>query len=152
MKVLKGILVDHTKKENECAETRFYTTKEDEVAKDDIFSVWAHGRLAYFKVKKVFAKYEYLASENGGTAIEDVIPVLSKLDTKSYNVFKFVLKKTKRLTACLEERAIDGKKKRELANTIATLKGSAKAEVKSIMDDLKALDEDPEAVMAAEED
>lgn len=152
MKVLKGILVDHTKKENEYAETRFYVTKEDEVAKGDIFSVWAHGRLTYFKVKKVFAKYEYLASENDGVAIEDVMPVLNKLDTKSYNVFKFVLKKTKRLTACLEERVIDGKKQRELSDTIAALKGSAKAEVKAILDDLKALEEDPEAVMDAEQD
>lgn len=147
MKVLKGILVSHTKKENADAETRFYVTQEDEVAKGDIFAVWAHGKLTYFKVKKVFAKYEYLRSENGGVELEDVPQALNRIDFKSYNILKAVAAKTKRLTAALQERIVDGKKARELADDLAGLKGEAKADAKALVDALKELEANPESAL-----
>lgn len=150
MKVLKGILVNHTKKECDEAESRFYATQLDEVAKGDIFAVWAHGKLAFFKVKKVYAKYEYLSSENDGVALADLPVAMNRIDFHSYNVFKAVAAKTKRLTACLQERIVEGKKSRDLADIMATLKGEAKADVKAIVDAMKALETDPESALDEE--
>lgn len=151
MKVLKCVLVDHSKKTPECPETRFYTTELDEVAKGDIFSVWAHGRLAYAKVVKVFAKYEYLASDNNGVAREDLLPVLGRIDFKSYNVVKKVQAKLKRLTACLQERIVDGKGEKDIAEAMKSLKGEAKAEVGAILADIDALKANPESVLDDED-
>lgn len=147
MKVLKCLIVDHTKKEDYSSEVRFYATNLDEVAKGDIFSVWAHGRLAYAKVQKVFAKYEYLKSENNGVALEDIPVAMNRIDTKSYNIFKAVAAKTKRLTACLQERLEDGKKNRALADALKELKGEAKADAQALIDALKALEENPETAL-----
>lgn len=147
MKVLKCLIVDHTKKEDYSSEVRFYTTNLDEVAKGDIFSVWAHGRLAYAKVQKVFAKYEYLKSENNGVALEDIPVAMNRIDTKSYNIFKAVAAKTKRLTACLQERLEDGKKNRALADALKELKGEAKADAQALINALKALEENPETAL-----
>lgn len=147
MLVMKGILVQHTKKENEDAEVRFYTTNVEEVLKGDIFAVWAHGKLAFFKVQKVFAKYEYLKAENGGVALEDVPMAMTRIDTKSYNVFKIVAAKTKRLTAALQERIEEGRKGRAFADALAELKGEKKAEAKALMDAIKALEENPESAL-----
>lgn len=151
MKVLKCMLVDHTKKTPEYPETRFYTTELDEVAKGDIFSVWAHGKLAYAKVVKVFAKYEYLASDNNGVAREDLLPVLGRIDFKSYNVVKKVQAKLKRLTACLQERIVDGKGEKDIAEAVKGLKGEAKAEVGAILADIDALKANPESVLDDED-
>lgn len=151
MKVLKGVLVSHTKKENDDAESRFYTTQLDEVAKGDIFAVWAHGKLAFFKVKKVFAKYEYLKSENGGVALEDVPVAMNRIDFKSYNIFKAVAAKTKRLTSALHERICEGTKSREIADALAGLKGEAKADAKALMDALKELETNPESALDNED-
>lgn len=147
MKVLKCLIVNHTKKEDYSSEVRFYVTKEDEVAKGDVFSVWAHGRLAYAKVQKVFAKYEYLKSENNGVALEDLPVAMNRVDTHSYNVFKAVAAKTKRLTACLQERLEDGKKTRAVSDALKELKGEAKADAQALIDALKALEENPESAL-----
>lgn len=147
MKVLKCIIVNHTKKEDLGNEVRFYVTKEDTVAKGDIFSVWAHGRLAYAKVQKVFAKYEYLKSENNGVALEDIPQAMNRIDTRSYNVFKAVAAQTKRLTTCLQERLEDGKKNRALADALKELKGESKADAQALIDALKALEENPESAL-----
>ena len=151
MKVLKCILVDHSKKESENAEVRFYTTELDEVAKGDIFSVWAHGKLTYAKVKKVFAKYEYLASDNNGVAREDLQPVLNRVDFKSYNVLKKVAAKMKRLQACLEERIIDGKNEKTIAEAVKGLKGEAKEEVAAILKEIEAIKANPDSVLDDED-
>ena len=147
MKVLKCLIVNHTKKEDYSSEVRFYVTKEDEVAKGDVFSVWAHGRLAYAKVQKVFAKYEYLKSENNGVALEDLPVAMNRVDFQSYNVFKAVAAKTKRLTACLQERLEDGKKTRAVSDALKELKGEAKADAQALIDALKALEENPESAL-----
>lgn len=147
MKVLKCLIVNHTKKEDYSSEVRFYVTKEDEVAKGDVFSVWAHGRLAYAKVQKVFAKYEYLKSENNGVALEDLPVAMNRVDFHSYNVFKAVAAKTKRLTACLQERLEDGKKTRAVSDALKELKGEAKADAQALIDALKALEENPESAL-----
>lgn len=147
MLVMKGILVQHTKKENDNAEVRFYKTELAEVAKSDIFAVWAHGKLAFFKVQKVFAKYEYLKAENGGVALEDVPMAMTRIDTKSYNLFKIVGAKTKRLTAALQERIEEGRKGRALADALTELKGEKKAEAKALLDALKVLEENPESAL-----
>lgn len=151
MKVLKTVLVNHTKKESDDAEVRFYATQLDEVAKGDIFSVWAHGKLAYAKVKKVYARYEYLASENNGVSLEDLPQAMNQIDFKSYNIFKAVAAKTKRLTAVLQERLLDGRKEKELADAMANLKGQTKVDVKAILDDLKALEANPESALDNED-
>lgn len=151
MKVLKCVLVNHTKKESDDAEVRFYATQLDEVAKGDIFSVWAHGKLAYAKVKKVYARYEYLASENNGVSLEDLPQAMNRIDFKSYNIFKAVAAKTKRLTAVLQERLLDGRKEKELADAMANLKGQTKVDVKAILDDLKALEANPESALDNED-
>lgn len=152
MKVLKCVLVDHTKKVPECAETRFYVTEMDEVAKGDIFSVWAHGRLAYAKVQKVFAKYEYLSSDNNGVAREDLPVALNRIDFKSYNIFKKVQAKMKRLEACLEERLVDAKKGKTVDEAMKGLKGEAKAEVEAILKGIAELKVNPEAAVENDED
>lgn len=151
MKVLKCIMVDHTKKEPANPETRFYVTELDEVCKGDIFSVWAHGKLAYAKVKKVFAKYEYLSSDNGGVAREDLPVALNRIDFKSYNVFKKVTAKMKRLEACLQERIVDGRNEKTVAEAIKELKGEAKKEVAEILKQIEAIKADPEAVLEDED-
>lgn len=151
MKVLKTVLVNHTKKESDDAEVRFYATQLDEVAKGDIFSVWAHGKLAYAKVKKVYARYEYLASENNGVSLDDLPQAMNRIDFKSYNIFKAVAAKTKRLTAVLQERLLDGRKEKELADAMANLKGQTKVDVKAILDDLKALEANPESALDNED-
>lgn len=147
MKVLKCILVNHTKKEPDCPETRFYVTDIDEVAKGDIFAVWAHDKLSYAKVKKVFAKYEYLASDNNGVAREDLPIALGRIDLKRYNVFKKVQAKLNRLQACLEERIIEGKVGKNIDEAAKSLKGEAKAEVNAILAAIKQVKEDPESVL-----
>lgn len=152
MKVLKCILVDHSKKEPADAEVRFFVTELDEVAKGDIFSVWAHGKLTYAKVKKVFAKYEYLSSDNDGIAREDLPVALNRIDFKSYNVFKKVTAKMKRLQACLEERIIDGKNEKTIAEAVKGLKGEAKKEVEAILKDIATIEANPEAVLEDDED
>lgn len=151
MKVLKCVLVDHTKKTPEFAETRFYTTEIDEVAKGDIFAVWAHGKLAYAKVVKVFAKYEYLASDNGGVAREDLAPAMNRIDFKSYNIIKKVQAKLKRLTACLQERIVDGKGEKDIAEAVKGLKGETKAEVEAILSGIAELKANPESVLDDED-
>lgn len=152
MKVLKCVLVDHSKKESENAEVRFFVTELDEVAKGDIFAVWAHGKLAYAKVKKVFAKYEYLSSDNNGIAREDLPVALNRIDFKSYNVFKKVQAKLKRLQACLEERIVDGKKEKTIAEAMKGLKGEAKAEVEAILKNIATIESNPESVLDEDED
>ena len=112
-----------------------------------MFSVWAHGRLAYAKVQKVFAKYEYLKSENNGVALEDLPVAMNRVDFHSYNVFKAVAAKTKRLTACLQERLEDGKKTRAVSDALKELKGEAKADAQALIDALKALEENPELAL-----
>lgn len=151
MKVLKTILVDHTKKEPEFAEVRFYVTDLDEVTKGDIFAVWAHGRLAYAKVKKVFAKYEYLASDNDGIAREDLPWALNRIDLTSYNVFKAATAKMKRLQACLQERIVDGKAEKTIAEAMKGLKGEAKKEVEAILKDIATLEANPESALESDD-
>ena len=147
MKIMKGILVDHSKKVNPDAETRFYKTTLDDVAVDDVFSVWAHGRLTYFKVKTVLDTFECLPAENCGTALEDVSIALNKVDFKAYNVTKAALAKTKRIKACIAERIAEGKAKKELDDLIKATTGDEKESIKALMAQLKALSDNPESAL-----
>ena len=148
MKVMKGILVNHTTKTPDCAEQRFYTTTVEDVAKDDVFAVWAHGRLSFFKVKSVMETYEYLPAENGGVKLEDVSNALNRIDFKAYNVAKKVLEKTKRIRACIAERLAEAKESQQIADLIKTASTTErKAEIKALQDQLKALAENPESVL-----
>lgn len=148
MKILQGILVDHSKKTYADAETRFYSTTVEDVVKDDVFSVWAHGRLTYFKVQKVMETYEYLPVENGGVALEDVAVALNRIDFKQYIVSKKVLEKTKRIRACLAERVKEATEQKQFAELIKSATTTeSKAEIKALQDQLKALVENPESVL-----
>ena len=148
MKVMKGILVNHTVKTPDCAEQRFYTTTVEDVKKDDVFAVWAHGKLAYFKVKAVMETYEYLPSENAGVKLEDVSVALNRIDFKAYTVSKKVLEKTKRIRACIAERLAEAKESQQIAELIKTADTTErKAEIKALQDQLKALAENAESVL-----
>lgn len=148
MKVLKTILVNHTKKEPEYAETRFYVTELDDVAKGDVFSVWAHGKLTYAKVKQVMEKHEYLSTENGGTMREDLPIAMNRIDTTTYQINKKAQSELKRLNACLQERIIEGKYQAAIDATIKALTGEAKDEVKAILAKIKGIETDPCSVLA----
>lgn len=147
MKVLKGIIVNHTVKEDLTDEVRFYKTNDDTIVKDDIVSVWAHGRLSYMKVKNVLDTFEYLASENGGTLLEDVSLALNKLDTSAYNINKAYLAKKKRIEACIAERISEGVFNNKVAEAIKGVSASKKAEIKALQAQLSALEADPSTAL-----
>lgn len=147
MKVLKGILVTHTKEEPSDKEVRFYATQEDEVATGDIFSVWAHSKLAYFKVKKVYASYEYIKAENEGIELLDLPQTVGYIDVRGYNIFKAVAAKTKRLTSALHERIDEAKKSKDLTEVITSIRGKKKADITALVDALKTLETDPESAL-----
>jgi len=145
--ILKGVLVSHTKDEPDSKEFRFYATSEKEVAKGDIFSVWAHSKLAYFKVKEVYAEYEYIKAENGGTQISDIPLTIGKVDIKNYNIFKAVAAKTKRLMSALHERMDEVKGAKDVGEVLKIAKGSQKAGISALVAQIKALEEDPESAL-----
>lgn len=147
MKVLKTILVNHTKKEPECPEIKYLRTTEDTVAKGDVFACWAHGKLAYAKVKTVLNKYEYIKAENGGVDLEDVPFALARIDFKSYNVFKAVSAKTKRLTSALKERVEELKEKKTLKDVLAGTKGKIREDVDEILAAIDELKSNPESAL-----
>lgn len=147
MKVLKVVLVNHTKNVAEGAEERFYRTNLDEVAKDDIFACWAHGKLAFGKVRKVYAKYEYLKSENAGVELDEVPFALDRIDFKSYNIAKAVAAKAKRLTSALKERVEEFKEKKTIKDILTGSKGAIREDVDAILADMEALKSNPESAL-----
>lgn len=147
MKVLKGTLVNHTVKEDLTDEVRFYKTTDDTIVKGDILTVWAHGRLGFFKVKKVLDTFEYLASENGGTDLEDVSLAMTKIDTKAYAINKAFLAKKKRIVACIDERIEEGRYEAELDKDLKAVSADKKAEIKALQEQLKALTANPESAL-----
>ena len=147
MKVLKGTLVNHTVKEDLSNEVRFYKTTDDTIAKGDIVSVWAHGRLGFFKVKSVLDTFEYLASENNDVDLEDVSLALNKVDTKEYNINKAFLTKKKRLEACITERIAEGNFKKLVDDGIKGVSADKKAEIKALQAKLEALKANPESAL-----
>ena len=140
MKVLNGVLVNHTKKVDCDAEERFYLTADDSVKKGDIFSVWAHGRLAYFKVMNVMEKYEYLKAENDFVELENIPFALTKIDFEAYNVNKAYVAKRARIVACLKERVAESGLDSDLDAKVKGLKGDAKKDADALVAALKALD------------
>lgn len=147
MKVLNGVLVDHTKKVGCDAEERFYLTADDSVKKGDIFSVWAHGRLAYFKVMNVMEKYEYLKAENDFVELENIPFALTKVDFEAYNVNKAYVAKRARIVACLKERVAESGLDSDLDAKVKGLKGDAKKDADALVAALKALDADPKTAL-----
>lgn len=147
MKVLNGVLVDHTKKVGCDAEERFYLTTDDSVKKGDIFSVWAHGRLAYFKVMNVMEKYEYLKAENDFVELENIPFALTKIDFEAYNVNKAYVAKRARIIACLKERVAESGLDSDLDAKVKGLKGDAKKDADALVAALKALDADPKTAL-----
>lgn len=147
MKVLNGVLVDHTKKVDSDAEERFYLTADDSVKKGDIFSVWAHGRLAYFKVMQVMEKYEYLKAENDFVELENIPFALTKIDFEAYNVNKAYVAKRARIVACLKERVAESGLDSDLDAKVKGLKGDAKKDADALVAALKALDADPKTAL-----
>lgn len=147
MKVLNGVLVDHTKKVGCDAEERFYLTTDDSVKKGDIFSVWAHGRLAYFKVMNVMEKYEYLKAENDFVELENIPFALTKVDFEAYNVNKAYVAKRARIVACLKERVAESGLDSDLDAKVKGLKGDAKKDADALVAALKALDADPKTAL-----
>lgn len=147
MKVLKGTLVNHTVKEDLTDETRFYKTLDDGAVKGDIFTVWAHGKLGFLKVKKVLDTFEYLASENSGVALEDVSLAMTKIDTKAYAINKAFLTKKKRIEACIAERIEDGKYDTMVAEDLKKVSAEKKAEIKALQAQLEALKANPETAL-----
>ena len=144
MQVLKGLIVDHTKKEDFSSEERFYSVPGDaEVQKGDIFAVWAHGRLAFFKVKQAIKTYEYLKAENNNIPLEDIPYVLSKIDFEVYNINKAYNAKRARLVACLKERIQEGATAEEFASSVKSLKGDNKKAAEALLASLKEIDDDP---------
>lgn len=147
MKVLNGVLVNHTKKVFDDAEERFYLTVDDSVKKGDIFSVWAHGRLAYFKVMNVMEKYEYLKAENDFVELENIPFALTKIDFEAYNVNKAYVAKRARIIACLKERVAESGLDSDLDAKVKGLKGEAKKDADALVAALKALDADPKTAL-----
>lgn len=147
MKVLNGVLVNHTKKVFDDAEERFYLTADDSVKKGDIFSVWAHGRLAYFKVMNVMEKYEYLKAENDFVELENIPFALTKVDFEAYNVNKAYVAKRARIVACLKERVAESGLDSDLDAQVKGLKGDAKKDADALVAALKALDADPKTAL-----
>lgn len=147
MKVLNGVLVNHTKKVADDAEERFYLTTDDSVKKGDIFSVWAHGRLAYFKVMNVMEKYEYLKAENDFVELENIPFALTKIDFEAYNVNKAYVAKRARIVACLKERVAESGLDSDLDAKVKGLKGDAKKDADALVAALKALDADPKTAL-----
>lgn len=147
MKVLNGVLVNHTKKVDCDAEERFYLTADDSVKKGDIFSVWAHGRLAYFKVMNVMEKYEYLKAENDFVELENIPFALTKVDFEAYNVNKAYVAKRARIIACLKERVAESGLDSDLDAKVKGLKGDAKKDADALVAALKALDADPKTAL-----
>ena len=147
MKVLNGVLVNHTKKVDCDAEERFYLTADDSVKKGDIFSVWAHGRLAYFKVMNVMEKYEYLKAENDFVELENIPFALTKIDFEAYNVNKAYVAKRARIIACLKERVAESVLDSDLDAKVKGLKGDAKKDADALVAALKALDADPKIAL-----
>lgn len=147
MKVLNGVLVNHTKKVFDDAEERFYLTADDSVKKGDIFSVWAHGRLAYFKVMNVMEKYEYLKAENDFVELENIPFALTKVDFEAYNVNKAYVAKRARIVACLKERVAESGLDSDLDAKVKGLKGDAKKDADALVSALKALDADPKTAL-----
>ena len=143
MKVIKGILVNHTVKEDLDSEVRFYQTTDDSIVKGDVVVVWAHGRLGFLKVKSVLDTFEYLASENDGTELENVSLAMGKVDTTEYKVNKAFLAKKHRLEACINERIAEGAYDTMIAEGIKKVSADKKAEIKALKDKLDALIENP---------
>lgn len=147
MKVLKGTLVDHTTKEDLGNETRFYKTTDESIAKNDIVVVWAHGRLGFMKVKAILETFEYLASENNDTILEDVPLALNKVNNEEYKINKAFLAKKRRIEACIEERIEDGKIEMEISEAIKEVTPEKKEEIKALQAQLKALIADPKSAL-----
>lgn len=143
--VIFGNLITKTGKNAVDGEARVYTFNGD-VAKGDVFSVWAHSELAYFKVKKVINKYEYVSSDNNGVALSDLKPVIQKIDFKSYNLAKKFTAKMRGYLAALHERCEEAKAKGDIESVIKSLKGEKKADVQALVDAIEALKANPESV------
>ena len=140
MKVLKGVLTDHTVSNGLPKETRFYVTTVEDVKAGDIFSVWAHSKLAYFKVTDIYEKFEYLKAENGGVDFEHLPLTLNRVDLDSYKATKEKRAKKDRLIACLKERIAESERDNSINKLIAEATGSSKTEIKALKDQIKALD------------
>lgn len=145
--VLFGNLITSTSKSADKGEARVYTYQGD-VAKGDIFSVWAHSKLAYFKVSKVINKYEYVSTDNDGVALSDLKPVIQPVCFKSYNIAKAFTAKMRGLLAALHERVDEAKAKGDIEGVIKSLKGEKKADVQALVDAIEALKADPESAMS----
>lgn len=143
MKVIKGILVNHTTKEDLDGEVRFYQTTDDSIVKGDVVVVWAHGRLSFLKVKNVLDTFEYLAAENDGIELENVSLAMTKVDTTAYKVNKAFLAKKHRLEACINERIAEGAYDNMVAEGIKKVSADKKAEIKALKDKLDTLIADP---------
>ena len=142
MKVLKGVLTNHTVNSDLPKEVRFYVTTVEDVKEGDIFSVWAHSRLAYFKVTNVYEKFEYLKAENGGVDFEHLPLTLTRINVDEYKATKEKRAKKDRLLACLKERIAESERNNAIDELIAGAKGTAKTEIKALKDQIKALDEE----------
>lgn len=147
MKVLKGTLVNHTVKDDLDSEVRFYKTTDDSVVKGDVVVVWAHGRLGFLKVKSVLETFEYLASENGYTELEDVNLALNKVNTEEYKINKAFLLKKKRIEACIAERLAEETAKADLDDGIKKATGAKKDEIKALKAQLDALIANPKTAL-----
>lgn len=139
MKVLKGILTNHTVDNTLMKEVRFFVTTETEPKAGDIFSVWAHSKLSYLKVTDVYEKYEYLKAENNGVDFEHLPLALNRIDFDAYKATKEKRAKKDRLVACLNERIAEGAKDAEVTELIKKATGDAKAEIKALKDQIEAL-------------
>lgn len=147
MKVIKGILVNHTVKEDLTDEVRFYQTADDSIVKGDVVVVWAHGRLAFLKVKSVLDTFEYLSAENDGIELENVSLAMTKIDTTAYKVNKAFLAKKHRLEACINERIAEGAYDTMVAEGIKKVSAEKKAEIKALKEKLDAMIADPASAL-----
>lgn len=149
MQVLKTILVNHTKKEPMETEVRFYRTDLDPVAKGDVFSVWAHGKLAYAKVVDVYTSATYLKADNGFTEINDIPYAMNRLVTEFYKLNKAYTEKMNHLKAVLDERVAEARAAKEQAEILKSVavKGKVPADVKAILDAINALKSNPASAL-----
>lgn len=141
-KVLKGILVNHTKKEVAGAEVRFYT-HEGDVEVGDIFTVYAHSQLCNFKVKEIMETAEYLSCENRGTPLSKVMPVLDvkdngSLDMDRYKTTKEALAFVDRQKMILAERLADAERAKAVKDAVKETGDKSIAELLKTITDVEA--------------
>lgn len=120
--VIKGFLCNHTIKDPEIKETRFFTILAKEKPEiGTIFSVWAHAKLAYIKTTEVLDTYEYLSESNNFIPLNKVRPVICEINTDNYKQIKQDKDRKDKFKQILKERIEEKKLEKEFSDTLKSI-------------------------------